>query len=119
MFRDKILGETENKMLLVSAMGVDSNKKSSMSVHLHNINPIPELDVHFEEADVRMIPHALHATNQGTNIIVFISNDTDVMVLALHFWSKLKGHGLKEMWICTGVVNSTRYIPLHILAKRL
>ena len=106
-------------MMVVSAMGVDSDMKSCMSVTHNSIIPVPELDVHIEEEDVRMIPHALHATNQGTTIIVLISNDTDVMVLALHFWGILKGHGLKEMWMRAGVGNSTRYIPLHILAERL
>jgi hypothetical protein len=39
-----------------------------------------------EEADVRLIQHALHATLQGGKRCVLLSNDTDVMVLGLHFY---------------------------------
>ena len=58
--------------------------------------PLSELDVHIEEADVRMIPHAL---NCGASREVILSKDTDVMVLGLYYWNLLKGHGLKELWI--------------------
>ena len=67
---------------------------------MRDINtPLSELDVHIEEADVRMIPHALHAVNCGASRVVILSNDTDVMVLELHYWNLLKDHGLKELWI--------------------
>lgn len=68
---------------------------------------------------MRIIPHALHAVNCGATRVVLLSNDTDVMVLALHFWSILKGHGLKELWMRAGVGNTTRYIPLHCLGDKL
>ena len=80
---------------------------------------LPELNVKIEEADVRMIPHALHSVNKGASRIILLSNDTDVFVLGLHYWSLLKGHGLKELWIRAGVGNSTRHIPLHTLADKM
>jgi hypothetical protein len=72
-----------------------------------------------EEADVRIIPHALRVVNCGVTRVVLLSNDTDVMVLALHFWNIFKGHGLKELWIRVGVGNTMRYIPIHSLADKL
>ena len=80
---------------------------------------LPELNVKIEEADVRMIPHALHSVNEGASKVILLSNDTDVVVLGLHYWSLLKGHGLEELWIRAGVGNSTRHIPLHTLAEKM
>ena len=80
---------------------------------------LPEVNVKIEEADVRMIPHALHSVNGGALKVILLSNDTDVVVLGLHYWSLLKGHGLEELWIRAGVGNSTRHIPLHTLAEKM
>jgi len=78
--------------------------------------PVPDLDVTIKEADVRTIPHTLDATNYGAKQVVLLSNDTDVVVLGLHYWSILKAHGLKELWIKAGLGMTARYIPLHTLA---
>ena len=37
----------------------------------------------------------------------------------MHYWSILHSEGLKELWIRAGVGDSTRYIPVHILAPRI
>jgi len=79
---------------------------------------VPDLDVNIEEADVRTIPHVLDATNCGVRVLL-LSNDTDVVVLGLHYWSILKAHGLKELWIKAGLGMTARYIPLHTLATRM
>ena len=79
---------------------------------------LPELNVKIEEEDVRMNPHALHSVNDGASRVILPSNDTDIVVLGLHYRSLLKGHGLKELWIRAGAGNSTRHIPLHTLAER-
>jgi len=81
--------------------------------------PVPDLDVNIEEADVRTIPHVLDATNCGANQVILLSNDTDVVVLGLHYWSIWKAHGLKELWIKAGLGTTARYIPLHTLAIRM
>ena len=60
---------------------------------------LPELNVKIEEADVRMIPHALHSVSEGASRVILLSNDTDIVVLGLHYRSLLKGHGLKaSVW---------------------
>jgi len=81
--------------------------------------PVPDLDVNIKETDVRTIPHALDATNCGTKRVVLLSNGTDVVVLGMHYWSILKAHGLKELWIKVGLGMTARYIPLHTLATRM
>ena len=58
-------------------------------------------------------------TSSGTVRIVVLSNDTDVLVLLIYYYSMLKPHGLKELWMRGGVGDSTRYIPVHTLAIKL
>ncbi len=87
------------------------------SVKQGAITSYPQLDIPIEEADERLMPHAFHAIDTGTKRIVILSSDTDVLVLALHFWTRMQSRGLLEMWMRAGVGNSTRYIPLHTMAS--
>ena len=43
-----------------------------------------------------MIPHALHSVNGGASRVILLSNDTDVVVLGLHYWSLLKDMALRN-----------------------
>ena len=79
---------------------------------------LSELDLTIEEADVRLVLHAIHATQTGAKRLVILSGDTDVMVLALYFNTDLKTNGLSELWMRAGVGDSTRYIPLHLIFER-
>jgi hypothetical protein len=88
-------------------------------IHQTTVTQVSELDLCLEEADVRLIPHALHATTAGTKRICLLSNDTDVLVVALHHWNVLHCHGLGELWMRAGIGDSTRYIPLHTLGARI
>ena len=80
---------------------------------------VPDLDISIEEADVRIIPHLIHAVVGGATRAVVLSNDTDVLVLLLHYWKMAHGHGLKELWMRAGTGKSTRYLPVHILAVEI
>lgn len=120
LLRSHILGSmTDNADVVVSAMGVSSEFEPCRAIINGCDVTLPDLDIEIEEADVRMIPHAVHAVNSGASRVVLLSNDTDVMVLGLHYWNILKGHGLKELWFRAGVGNTTRYIPLHTLGDRM
>ncbi len=48
-----------------------------------------------EEADARIIPHAMHAVKNG----VF----TDVFILLMHYWNVLHSNGLSEIRLKVGV----------------
>ena len=87
--------------------------KKKKPVELH------ELDLSIEEADVRVIPHALHASKNGAKTIVLLANDTDILVLGLYFWEKIKSFGLRELWMRCGIGHTTRHIPLHSLGERM
>lgn len=119
LIREHIL---ENPMqtadIVVSAFGLSETKPCRGVFNDISIQ-LPELNHRIEEADVRMIPHALHAVKGGASRTILLSNDTDVLVLGLHYWNLLRGYGLKELWIRAGVGNATRHIPLHTLAEKM
>lgn len=120
LLRDNIIENPKPmKKVVVSSMGLSSDSKPCKAIHNTCSTAVPELDLSIEEADVRIIPHVLHAVCSGATRVVVLSNDTDVMVLGLNYWDLLKSHGLREMWIRAGVGNTTRFIPFHILAERL
>ena len=106
--------------IVLSGIGFPSNIDPSQGIfNESDPTPVPHLDLDIEEADVRIIPHALDATNCGAKRVVLLSNDTDVVVPGLHHWSIMNAHGLNELWIKAGVATTTRYIPLHTLATRM
>ena len=98
--------------------GTDSNPCQCI-VGLEQVAALPDLDADIEEADLRLIPHAFHATQEMAKRVVILSNDTDVLVLGLHYFHVLCHQGMKELWMRGGVGDSTRYIPLHTLAEKI
>jgi hypothetical protein len=79
-----------------------------------------------EEADTRIILHALYSDKlcQENNVqgrIVVKSPYTDVLVLLVHYFPKMKN--TSELWFQTGFITSTkdcrRHIPVHELCKSL
>ena len=120
LLRSHILGYPRAMTdVVVSGVGVSPEMEPCRAILSDCDTTLPDLDVDIEEADVRMIPHTLHAVNCGATRVVLLSSDTDVMVLGLHYWNILKCHGLKELWMRAGMQNTMRYIPLHTLADRL
>ena len=116
LIRQHILTKPKPKTdTIVSSIGHPPEIEPCLAISNGKETSLPDLDIMIEEADVRIIPHACHAVETGTKRVVIISNDTDVVILALHYWSLLKARGLQEMWIRAGVGNATRYIPLHVL----
>ena len=71
-----------------------------------------------EEADTRIILHALYSDklyreNNVQGRIVVKSPDTDVLVLLVHYFPKMKNPS--ELWFQTGLITST----IHELCKSL
>ena len=64
-----------------------------------SIRHLPELDLNWEEADVCIIPHTMYTANGGSQQVVILSPDTDVLVLAIYFTDILMRCGVKEIWI--------------------
>ena len=58
----------------------------------------------------------MHAIRRGIQRNVVLSGDTDVFVLLMHYWDVLHSESLRELWIRSGVGDSTRYISVHVLS---
>ena len=69
-----------------------------------------------EEADTRLMVHALDATSRGHRRIRIRSNDTDVVVLALSVASILQAD---EVWVTHGSGKNVQNIPTHAVATFL
>ena len=70
------------------------------------------------EADLRIVLHFMVSADEYNRLIV-ISNDTDVAVIILHYLKRLCQKGATEVYMRGGVGNTTRYIPLHIIASNI
>ena len=80
---------------------------------------IPSLKSSIEEADHRVIPHIRWCLQEGCKDCVIISNDTDVLVLLLHFYGTFSLMGLERLWIRVGNGERRRFIPIHTLHAKL
>ena len=74
--------------------------------HLHSTH---------EEADQRIILHAVDAAYQGFKRTVVTSRDTDVLVLLIHHQQKLS----PEIWQRAGTTKEPRNIPIHSVVESL
>lgn len=80
---------------------------------------VADLNITMEEADARIVPHATHAVTRRISRIIVLSADTDVFVLMVFYWNVLHSHGLTELWVKAGAEDSTRFIPIHVLAAQI
>ena len=68
------------------------------------------------EADTRLILHASDCARQGIDNIILRTVDTDVVVLTISNFSRLK---ISRLWIAFGVGKQYRYIPIHDIVRAL
>ena len=62
------------------------------------VRPREDLKSTQEEADTRLLLHALHAARNGYRSVVISSEDTDVFILCLAFKSFIPATHLRQMW---------------------
>ena len=67
-----------------------------------------------EEADTRLILHAAHVGKSEMKKVMIKTVDTDVVVLAISFFSECS---LDELWVEFGSGKYHRYISIHVLHK--
>ena len=94
-------------------------RDATKSVLLTNgsISLVPELESNQEEADTRLLLHAVYATRVGTKRIVVLANDTDVVILSIYYFRTLLHEvGLHELWMKT---EEDTYLPIHDIAFAL
>ena len=71
-----------------------------------------------EEADTRILFHAIHAieSESGLSKVIIHATDTDVIVLATAVSSTLDNC---QLWVVFGHGAKRRYIPYHLIASQL
>ena len=68
------------------------------------------------EADTRIFLHLAHAAAHGHHKAYVRTVDSDVVVIAIHFFSTL---GLSELWVGFGSGKTLRDIPIHDICSQL
>ena len=76
-----------NKTIILK--GYTSNRRGSFPADKYfegSNNILIELELPIKEADLRIIPHVQHAIKQGRIRVIVTSNNTDVVVLLIHYY---------------------------------
>lgn len=81
------------------------------------VHCLPELYSTQEEADTRMVLHAIHLSDRYQNIIVK-SDDTDVLVLLIYYVSRGL-LGTASMFVHAGHGDRQRFVPVSRISKNL
>ena len=68
-----------------------------------------------KEADTRLILHLCEAVNEGYEIVLVISRDTDVLLLLVHFMPTKP----VEVWMISGTAKSRKCYPVPEASQRL
>ena len=104
-----ILQSPENKIVVVAGGLRDITSVKSSSPELD----VSALEANHEEADIRLV---LYCINIESDSIVVSSRDTDVLLLLIAHFSKMK---CKKLWMKSGTSKKPRYIQIHDIHTRL
>ena len=107
----QVIGITVEESKVVYATSEQNVLCSSCETDLSNVSPCSK-----EEADARPVLHAADAGMHGKSKISIRIVDTDVVVLAVSFFSRMN---LEEMWIAFGIVKNFRFIAIHKIVSSL
>jgi len=80
------------------------------------------LSCNHEEADTRLFVHVHvhHAIKHSAiKTVVVLSNDVDIVVIAVAVFADLQQDGLQKLWVAFGQSNKRRWMPIHTLFEKL
>ena len=69
-----------------------------------------------KEADTRTYVHIKDLASQGHEIIIVVTVDMDVVVIATSCFDSLASTGVKQLWVEFGAGINKHWIPIHSLA---
>ena len=72
-----------------------------------------------EEADTRIVAHVKHSVEKGHKVVLIKANDTDILVIAVSVFHRLREIGLEKLWLEFGKSKDVRWIPVHDVSNRL
>lgn len=119
-YTDFMLENVQHMLKPGQVLFISESRRNVQRITSDTVTDIRELHSNQEEADTRMILHAIYAANNGTTNIVVNSPDTDVLVLLVHHRPVIKA---QQIFMLTGREGKhsdlTRYIPVHVLFTKL
>ena len=117
---DYFTAHSDNLIIVLSRIVGDQTSIPTQLIKNGEVLQHPDLDTDHEEADIRIIPHAVDVVRHSCMTwIVILSSDTDVFVAAMYFYHLLAVNKLAELWLRGGVGDKTRFIPLHVIAVKV
>ena len=106
------LDKIEN--LILSSMVVDDEIIDAVHKKGTEIRKVNELNSWDAEADDRVILHVDWAIKSGAWRVVVLSNDSDTLIMLLHFMNRFMNSGSEELWLQYRTGENQRIIPLHL-----
>ena len=95
-------------------------EETTVKINHDKIMYITDLKRNQVEADTKVLLQAKYEANNGSESVVIMSLDTDVLVLCVHYFEII---GLKILYFKTGRklahIDSTRYISVHTIHHSL
>jgi hypothetical protein len=87
------------------------NVLSSSSINTSNLSPCTH-----EEADARLVLHAIHAANENHQKIKIRTVDSDVVIIAVSAFRSIR---CTELWVTYGTGPHIMHLPIHEIAASL
>ena len=92
------------------------DRTKTLLVTPNDVQPVAELQSTQEEADTRVLLHAIHsAQHDGMERVLVYANDTDIIVLAIYYASNHLSI-LQELWVQNA---QQSFLPIHEFASKL
>ena len=77
------------------------------------------MDVNVKMVSYQVVPHISNALENGCKRIVVLSNDSDVFFIISYYMYKFFDLGLCELWLKFGTGMRERFVPIHVLVRKL
>ena len=97
-----------------------SDDSISCTHHQQNsTNQMEHVGKYFGEADLTVILNIESSVKVNYKRLILLSNDTDVLIVVLHYMEYFTSIGLNELWMQFGTGKCTRFLPVHALLIQL
>jgi hypothetical protein len=110
LLSNELIAQAPGDKVMVVAGGFRTAEDTQSTKPLVDIEMIR---ANHEEADTRVVLHCIHA---DANTIVVAARDTDILLLLLVFFSRMK---CKQLWMKAGTAKQQKYIPVHEIRLKL
>ena len=108
-----IMQAPSDQTVMVVAGGFDNEETVECN---HPELDISDLRASHEEADTRIVLHAIHCANKSGAVNILVSaRDTDVLILLLAHFHEIK----VDTWMSAGTAKTPKCIPVHEVYKCL